>query len=200
MVGPRTLVITAILAFGLGLCSTPRAQTNPPDSGTQTTNSGSVRSATVVTVHGKIIKVDKARKLVTIEGPEGRKATILVENPRNLDAAKVGDSVVVRFFEIVSVRKKRANENVPTASLREGIATAKPGGLPGAVLEQKLQLLLTVEAIDRANGTVTVKAGDGTDETVKARNPNNLKHLKVGDELVVTLERAVGISIEKEKG
>jgi hypothetical protein len=194
----KTLLIKTILIVGFGLCFATWAQTTSSASEVQTGSSEAVRSATVVTVHGKIIKVDKAKRLVTIEGPEGRRATVLVENPRNLEAAKVGDNVVIRFYEVVSVRKKRANENVPTASLKEGISTAKPGNLPAAVLEQKLKLLVTVEAIDEANGTVTVKAGDGTEETVKARDPKNLKRLKVGDELVVTLERAVGISIEKQ--
>jgi hypothetical protein len=59
-------------------------------------------------------------------------------------------------------------------------------------------LLVSVEAIDLANGTVTVKAADGTTETVKARNPENLKRLKVGDELVIGISRAIAISLEKE--
>jgi hypothetical protein len=47
---------------------------------------------------------------------------------------------------------------------------------------------------------VTVKAADGTTQTVKARNPQNLKLLKVGDELVIGLYRAVAISLQKESG
>ena len=198
MVGRKKFLIIATLALGLGLYHATWAQTNPSVPASGTANSEAIRSATVVTVHGKIIKVDKAKKLVTIEGPEGRTATIMVENPYNLKVANVGDKVIVRFYEVVSIRKKRANENVPSASLKEGISTAKPGAVPGAVLEQHLKLLLTVEAIDEANGTVTLKAPDGTDERVKARDPKNLKRVKVGDELVVTLERAVGVSIEKE--
>jgi hypothetical protein len=86
----------------------------------------------------------------------------------------------------------------PSFSLKGGIATAKPGGVPGAVAEAKASVVVSVTAIDDTNGTVTVKAPDGTVETVKARDPKNLKQLKVGDELVVTLERATAISVEKE--
>ena len=60
--------------------------------------------------------------------------------------------------------------------------------------------LVTVEAINGADGTVTVKAADGTTKTVKARDPQNLKQLKVGEELVVSLYRAVAISLQKESG
>jgi hypothetical protein len=45
-----------------------------------------------------------------------------------------------------------------------------------------------------------VKAADGTTETVKARDPQNLKLLKVGDELVVNLYQAIAISLEKQSG
>ena len=69
--------------------------------------------------------------------------------------------------------------------------------MPGAVTENN-DVVVSVAAMDETNGTVTVKAPDGTVETVKARNPKNLKQLKVGDELVVTLERAIAISIDKE--
>jgi hypothetical protein len=70
-----------------------------------------------------------------------------------------------------------------------------PGWCARAV---QIKLLVTVAAIDQANGTVTVKAADGTAETVKARDPHNLKRLKVGDELVIGLYRGVAISLSKE--
>jgi hypothetical protein len=61
-------------------------------------------------------------------------------------------------------------------------------------------VLVTVAAIDQANGTVTVKAADGKSRTVKARNPHNLKLLKVGDELVIVGYEAVAISLQKQSG
>ena len=59
---------------------------------------------------------------------------------------------------------------------------------------------VTVDAIDEAHGTVTVKAADASTETVKARNPQNLRRLKVGDELVISIYRAIAISLAKESG
>ena len=61
-------------------------------------------------------------------------------------------------------------------------------------------VLVTVAAIDQANGTVTVKAADGTTQTVKARNPDNLKLVKVGDELVIVRYVAIAISLQKQSG
>lgn len=198
MIERKISLIVVLIVIGLALNKTASAQS---DQATGTSPPGSVeavRSITVITVHGKIAEVDKAKKQVLLEGPEGRKVTLAVNNPYNLNAAKVGAPVVTRFYEVVTIRKKRPGEVVPSASLKEGVATAKPGGLPGAVGEQQASVLVSVAAIDEANGTVTIKAPDGTVEKVKARDPKNLKQLKVGDDLVVTLDRAIAISLDKE--
>ena len=68
--------------------------------------------------------------MVTIEGTGGRRLYLKVENPYNLDAAKVGEPVVAHFYEVVTIRKKKPGETVPSASLKEGIATAQPGQVP----------------------------------------------------------------------
>lgn len=193
-----TSAFVAILSLGLGLSYFASAQTGKPAETSIQPKPESVGSATVVVVHGKIAAVNKAKKLVTLEGPAGRQVTLKVENSYNLKAAKVGEPVVARFYEIVSIRKKKPGESIPSASLKEGILTAKPGAVPGAMAEQQVSLVVTVAAIDEAHGTVTVKGPDGTTETVKARDPKNLKLIKLGDDLVVSVSRAIAISLEKE--
>ncbi len=198
MIRRKAGLIAAIVALGLGLNYGASAQSGPPaETSTQAKPEG-VGFQTAVVIHGKIIEVNKAKKLVTLEGPEGRKVTLTVKNPYNLEAAKVGEPVVARFYEVVAIRKKEPGESVPSASLKEGIVTAKPGEVPGAVAERQLSLVVSVVEIDKPNGAVTVKGPDGVLEKVKARDPNNLKRLKIGDELVVSLTRAVAISLEKE--
>jgi len=193
-----TSAFAAILSLGLGLSYVALAQTGKPAKASAQAKPEGVGYATAVIVHGKIAAVNRTKKLVTLEGPEGRKVTLKVENPYNLKAAKVGEPVVARFYEIVTIRKKKPGESIPSASLKQGILTAKPGAVPGAVAEQQLGLVVAVTAIDEAHGTVTVKGPDGTTETVKARDPKNLKLIKVGDDLVVSVARAVAISLEKE--
>jgi hypothetical protein len=198
MLKRRGILLSAILVGALGMNYGASAQVASP--APSAAGSEGVTSATVLTVHGKVVEVNKAKKLVTLEGPEGRKVTLRVENPYNLNSAKVGDPFVARFYEVVTIRKKKPGEVVPSASLSQGIATAKPGAVPGAVGEQHLRLLVTVTAIDDANGTVTVKGPDGATETVKPRNPKNLKRVKVGDELVIGISRAIAIALDKEPG
>ncbi len=194
----RTILTAAAgLVLAIGLCGHASAQSGQtaPETSTAAGPQG-VTTATVLTIHGKIAAVDVAQKQVTLEA-NGKRVTFTVENPYNLKAAKVGDPVVMHYYEIVTIRKKKPGETLPAASLSEGLATAQ-SGTPGAVAGQRVSVLVTVTEVDLANGTVTVKGPDGSVEKVKARNPQLLKHVKAGDELVVSISSATAIAIDKE--
>ena len=199
MIKRSLLLLGAVISLGLGLSHGALAQSGQPEEKTESLKvPEGVGSATVLTVHAKIVAVDQASKVVTLQGPNGGKMTVKANNPYNLAVAKVGESVVVRFYEIATIRKKEPGETLPAkASLSKGLVTAEPGQTPGAVVGRQTSLVVSVVAIDQANGTATAKAPDGTTETVKARDPKNLKLLKAGDELVVTLAEAQAVALEK---
>jgi hypothetical protein len=197
MIKRPVVLLTAILVLGLGFNYGAWAQ-SVEQRATQVQVEG-VGYVTVVTFDGKIVDIDTGRKLVTLEGAAGRRVTVWVQNPDNLRTAKVGEPFAARFYEILNIRKKKPGETVQSATT-VGEWTTNPLGVPGGSRANLTTMLVTVEAIDEANGTVTVKATDGTTKTVKARNPQNLKRLKVGDELVISLYRGVAISLGKESG
>jgi hypothetical protein len=194
----RIMWVLSLLVLGFALnpaMSSARAEATAP---TSTGDAESLRAATVLTIHGTVTAVDKAEKLVTIQVPDGRKYTLKVDNPYNLDAASVGTGVVVRYYEVVSVRKKKPGESLPSLSVNGGVVTAKAGGVPGAVAEEHLNAVVSVVQVDKADGTVTIKGVDGSIETAKANNPKILSRLKAGDDLVITTSRATAISLDKE--
>jgi hypothetical protein len=200
MIRRLAVTLSAILILGLALSCGVRAQSATPEAPSAQTEPQGVGSATVVTFHGKIVNINTAAKQVTLEGPAGQRVRVDVRNPDNLRAAKVGEPFAARAYEIVTIRKKKPGEKVQSASLSEGIWTTNPNGAPGGSRAVQVRLVVTVDGIDEAHGTVTVKAPDGSTETVKARNPQNLKRLKVGDELVISIYRAIAISLAKESG
>ena len=195
---PNILPALILVIFGVGLSFTVASPQAAATASAGAANSEGIRAATVLTIHGTVAAVDKAEKLVTIQVQDGRKYTLKVDNPYNLDAANVGARVVVRYYEVVSVRKKKPGESLPSLSVTGGVVTAKAGGLPGAVAEEQLNAVVSVVQVDKAAGTVTIKGADGSIETAKANNPKVLSHLKAGDDLVITTSRATAISLEKE--
>ena len=193
-------IVSVLSLMMLGIALSPAlqlvlAETTAPSSAG---DAEGIRAATVLTIHGTVTAVDKAEKLVTIQVPSGQKYTLKVDNPINLDAAKEGVGVVVRYYEVVSVRKKKPGESLPALSVSGGVVTAKAGGLPGAVAEEQVNAVVSVVQVDQASGTVTIKGADGSIETAKARNPKVLSHLKAGDDLVITSSRATAIGLDKE--
>jgi hypothetical protein len=144
--------------------------------------------------------VNRPKKLVTLEGPNGKQVTLQVYNPYNLAAAKPGERFVAKFYEIATVRRLMPGESLPPASLAQGIISATPGQTPGAAVGTQVQLLVTVDAIDKHKKTITVEGPDGAAETVSVGNPANLKYVKVGEKIVITLSKVVAIALETESG
>jgi hypothetical protein len=187
---------------GAGLYSNASAPTvsAPPPAGASPGQVTGVGAATVVTVHGKIVSVDRPNKLVTLEGPGAKKITIRVDNPYNLAAAQPGVPFVARFYEIATIREKQPGESIPSASLQAGIISASPGQIPGAAVGKQVQLVVIIDAINRDKNTVAIKGPDGVVETVAVANPANLANVNVGDQIVITLTKVVTIALEKEPG
>src|SRR6516162_6386280 len=192
MITRAPVLLPTILIFGLGFSYGASAQSAAPEA-----TPAEVRTAAVVNFRGKIVDVDTAKSMVTLEGPEGQKATFVVQNPDNLKAAKVGEPFSARYYDVVTIRKKKPGENVQEATTA-GVWTTNPLGVPGGSRAEQSTLVVTVEAIDEANGTVTVKAADGTTTTVKARHPEMLKQIKAGDQLVIELYQAIALSLQKQ--
>jgi hypothetical protein len=155
---------------------------------------------TVETVHGKVLAVDRARKLVTLEGPHGKKVTLTVENTYNLDAAQPGMPFVAKFYEIVTIRRKQPGEVIPAVALDEGIATAEPGQTPGAAVGRSVEVVATITAINTKDNTIDLKGVNGSIETVPVANPANLQQVQVGEEIVIRLTQAVAISLDQDVG
>ena len=194
MITRTPVLLSTILILGLGFSYGAFAQSAAPEE-----TPAMVGTASVVNFSGKIVDVNTAHSLVTLEGPEGRRLTFTVLNPDNLKAAKVGEPFSARYYDIVTIRKKKPGENIKDATT-VGVWTTNPLGVPGGSRAIQTTVLVTVDPVDEANGTVTVKAADGTTKTVKAQNPENLKQLKAGDQLVLVMYRAIAISLQKESG
>lgn len=64
-----------------------------------------VRTTTIV---ARIVNVDTARSLATLQGPEGRYAVVNVRDPAVLADLKVGDDVIVGFHEAAAIAIRRA--------------------------------------------------------------------------------------------
>jgi hypothetical protein len=195
--------LVAALALSLAGCASTQSspQTSAPSESAALPSAMSVAgiaAETVITVHGKIVAVDPAGKLVTLQGPSGKDVTLTVNNPYNLESLKAGDRYVAQFTEAISIVGKGPSNTPPVATLTAGLWTATPGQIPGAAATQQTQLVVVVAAIDQADRRVTLQAPDGSTETIHVTNPTALEDVQVGDRIAITLTQSVAIALDRE--
>jgi hypothetical protein len=179
------------IALGAGPSAAPQvAQTTPQATKPKT------QEATVVTVRGTVEAIDKEKQTVTLKGPK-RTLTLQVRDPKKLEAIKVGDPVVAKYTEAIAFEVKKPGTATPGVSAQQTVTTSKPGETPAGAISEQVSVTVTIVAIDKKAGTVTIKGPDGNTETVKARNPKNLDAVKVGDLVEITYTRALALSLDK---
>jgi ribosomal protein S17 len=156
-----------------------------------------VGEAALVTVRGTVEAVDKEKQTVTLKGPK-RSLTLKVRDPQKLEAIKVGDPVVAKYYEAIAFEvKKPGTAAAPGMTVQQATGTSKPGEPPAGAVGQQVTMTVTVVEVDKAAKTVTIKGPEGNTETVKARDPKNLDLVKAGDLVEITYTRALAIGLDK---
>ena len=150
-------------------------------------------------VQATVTAINMKTRMVTLKEPEGNETTIHVDKrARNLAQVKVGDVVKIAYVQHVAWKARKAGQEGASSEVQTETAAvrAEPGEKPGGAVSQRVTFTTTIEAIDLAKGTVTLKGPQGNSQTIKARNPANLKKVKVGDLVDITYTEAVGIKVE----
>jgi hypothetical protein len=151
----------------------------------------------VVKARATVTAIDMPNRVVTLKGEKGD--VIVLEVPeavRNLAQVRVGDEVITSYTEAVAWQVKPAGQGTPGMSSKDSMTTAEPGARPGATVGRTVNVTATITAIDLANGTVTLTGPGGNSQVIKARDPANLKKVKVGDLVDITYTEAVAISVQ----
>jgi hypothetical protein len=185
------LLIVALLAMNIGL---PGAYAGE-DTGTAADRpAGGV--ASLVTVNATVTSINHETRKVTLQGADGAEIALTVgEEVKNLPQVQVGDHVQIAYYEAVNFKVLGAGEAEPAAAAISALETAPPGRKPSGSMSTKQSIVATVEAVDKDNQTVTLKGPKGNTRTVKARNPDNLDKVAVGDRVLITLTNAVAVDV-----
>jgi len=192
----KLLVFVVAVLFGLSTSGLVFAGEQAP----ATEKPLSVKKEQVVTAIATIEAIDLQKRVVTLKGPKGNVFDITVgEQARNLPQVKVGDQVEVKYYESLALRLVKPGEGVAGVQETSALARAKEGEKPGGMAGRQVTLTATITAIDKKKQKVTLKGPEGKTITVKAENPENLKKVKVGDEIEITYTEALAISVEKAK-
>ncbi len=188
---------TLVLSLTVG-CGSVCKEAAPPAINAATSLPSGTIGESLVTATAKVKAVDQKSRRVTLQRSDGS-VIKFVAGPevRNLPQVKVGDEVNVAFYESLAYEvHKPGTDRLPGATVEEEAARAKLGEKPGGAAERIVTVTQTIAAIDEKAGTVTLRDTDGERTTIKARNPDNLKRVSVGDIVDITYTEAMAISVD----
>jgi hypothetical protein len=169
------------------------------------TNSGTVvtsepgKAAIVSTVESsaEVVGIEKATRTVTLKGPKGNVVDVVASDEvKNFDQIRIGDFVVVRYVEAVTLELRKTGAGSGRMSTREEVATAKPGERPAVVGSRQTSAFAEVTAVDPQASTITLKGPRGNELTLAVQNPAQFDVVRVGDHVEVTYTEALALSVE----
>ena len=152
-----------------------------------------------LTLEATVESIDRQARKVTLKNEAGESKTFTLDKDAgNLDAVDVGDLLTIQYLRAVTIQVFGPDEVLPSADSGAVVAQTKPGEKPAALAAGEASVVVTIEAIDLENELVTLKTENGEMETVAPRKPENLKKVKVGDQVKITYTEAIGFSVTEK--
>jgi Cu/Ag efflux protein CusF len=147
-----------------------------------------------VHIQAKIVAIDTASRTVTLHGPNGRTAMILVSDQvPGFDKLKVGDNVDAEYKNALLVTAEKVKG--ADKGIRERVDTQVYQPASGGYQTAKqIEVLATVQKIDRKKRTVTLRGAYQT-QTLDVGPDIDLKDLKVGDTVHAVFVSAAAVKI-----
>ena len=157
---------------------------------------GKVTVAEAVQVTASVEAIDKAKRLITLKGPEGE-VFVVQAGPevKNFDQIKVGDVVAARYVEALTLQLKKGGGQMRQRVEREDAVAAKPGERPGAAAGRQVTVIADVIAVDAKKQSVRLR-GPQRIVDLKVKDPEQFKLIKVGDQVEATFTEAVALAVE----
>ncbi len=195
----RILALVGIITLAVGPAAgrPAKAQTTSTPPGSASSKPGAVRVETME-FKAKVDAVDQEKRLVTLTGPRGKTVTVKAgPEVRNLAQVKPGDVLTVRYLESVALFVRKSSEP-PAATEAQAVEVAPKGEKPAGLIVNTVEVTGTVEAVDLANRTVTLKGPEGKSRTIKVDpSVKRLADVKKGDQVVARHTEALALSVDK---
>jgi hypothetical protein len=194
----KTISTLALALIAAAFAAASPAQAPAPKGGALLQSEpGKATAVRAVEISAQVVGLDKATRTVTLKGPKGD-AVDIVAGPevKNFDQIKLGDLVVARYVQALTLELKKTKVAAGDITLREDAAKAKPGERPAVAGARQVTAIADVTAVDPAKSTITLKGPRGNVVTLDVRNPDQFKVVKKGDQVEVTYTEALALSVE----
>lgn len=192
----RPALLAAILLGAFSLPVLAQDKPNADAAVLAATGPGKAAIVEAVNISATVEAIDVPGRRVTVKGPKGKVSTLAVgPHVRNLDQVKVGDKVMVRYEQALTLSLMKDGKELRSRSVSAGGERAAVGAAPAGVVGQKIEVTADVTAVDRKTKMVTLKGPEHSVD-LKVSDPEQLKMIKVGDQVQAVYTEAVAIAVE----
>jgi hypothetical protein len=150
-----------------------------------------------VELSAQVVSIDKATRTLTLKGPEGKAQDVVAgDEVKNFDQIKLGDFVVARYLQALTLELKKTKVAAGDVTVREDAARANSGERPAVAGSRQVTAIADVIGVDPKKSTITLKGPRGNVVTLDVQNPDQFKVVKKGDQVQVTYTEALALSVE----
>lgn len=149
-----------------------------------------------------VTKLDVANRFLTVKNEKGEEYTVDVSpEVRNLDKVKVGDKIVLTYYESISASVLKPGDASEMSS-KVDVTRAKEGARPGGTARTTSTVPVTVVSVDTKANVVRFYAADNLVRTTNVVRPEGIafiQKLKAGDHVILTYTESLAIAVEPAK-
>jgi len=160
----------------------------------------SYKDSMEASVTATVQAIDLQTREVTLKNEAGN-VYMFVASPeiKRLDEVKIGDVVKVgyRISVAAELREPTAAEKENPLTTTEDTLRSTGTTAPAGVMIRQTRAVTTIEALDPAAGTITVKGPRGRIVTTRVADKALLEKLQVGRTIVVKFTEDVAVTLEK---
>ena len=183
----------------LGAACLPALAQQKPDAAATAVAASAPGTGTVaasVMISARVESIDKAQRQLTLKGPKGNVQTVTAgPEVRNFDQIKVGDMVVARYMEALTLTLKKDGKELVAKTEQADGARSAAGAKPAGIVGRQVEVTADVVAVDAKTQTLTLKGPKQTVE-LKVPDPKQFALVKVGDQIQATYTEALALSVE----
>lgn len=193
---PSTLssLLAAAVCLGLGVAAC--SATSKDAASAAPVVSGTVAEG-VVTATAKVKAIDQKTREVVLQREDGSVLKFKAgDEVRNLAQVKAGDDVSVAYYESLAYEVHKPGQAVAGTVVAEEAQRAALGDRPGASAARVTTMTATIAAIDKATRLVVLQTADGEQTSIRARDPQKLDKVAVGDLVEITYSEAIALSVQ----
>jgi len=150
------------------------------------------------TLRATVEVVDGVKRFVTIRTESGALRTVYApDEVTRLAEIKPGDTVTAIYYDNIVIRKKAAGE--PEIDTRAEAVTAGKGSSPAGTSASQQTITATIDAIDVATPSISLKGPRGWTYASKVQDKKALEQVAVGDRVDITWTDATLVSVTPVK-